>query len=203
MTNTKIIFFDLGHVLVHVHIERAVKGFAALSQKPTAEIEQKWEQHRSLFEQFDRGLISREQFYNSILDGKSYINAQKFHAIYASIFELNKDVAEIASRLSENYRLSIISNTDEIHFEKIMNDYRRVMNLFEKPVTSFEAHSLKPEKEIFYYALDKLGCHADEAIFIDDKPENVQAADEIGMRGIQFVSHEQLVTDLQKSGINL
>ena len=199
----KVIFFDLGNVLVHVYPERAISALAQALQKDVREIKQKWPRKKTVFEQFERGVISREQFYHLILDGKLQIDSKMFYEIYASIFELNEKTADIALRLSGKYRLSIISNTNDIHFEKIMSDYSRVMKLFEKPVTSFEAHSLKPEKKIFYYALEKLGCNADQAVFIDDKSENIQAANEIGMHAVPFVSDKQLATDLQKSGVNL
>jgi len=39
---------------------------------------------------------------------------------------------------------------------------------------------------------------ANQAIFVDDTLENVTAANQIGMHGIQFMSHDQIIQDVNK-----
>jgi putative hydrolase of the HAD superfamily len=45
---------------------------------------------------------------------------------------------------------------------------------------------MKPDPDIYLAVLNDLACRPDEAVFIDDKTENVEAARQLGMRGIVF-----------------
>ena len=198
-----VIFFDLGHVLVHVFAERAMQILAGHMNIKSHEIEAFLHQKKDVFEQFEKGLISSDNFAATLLNGAGGIDVEQFKSIYASIFELDEKVSGIVERLSKNYRLSVISNTNELHFDKINHDYAHVMQLFEKPTTSHESHMLKPDKEIYHYALSQLKCRATSAVFIDDKSENISAANEIGIHGIEYTTSEKLEVDLKKLNINL
>jgi putative hydrolase of the HAD superfamily len=46
----------------------------------------------------------------------------------------------------------------------------------------------KPDPECYSRALARLGASADEVIFIDDRAENVAAADALGLRSVHFTS---------------
>ncbi len=78
-----------------------------------------------------------------------------------------------------------------------------VMNLFETPVTSFQAHSIKPGTEIFLYALNKVQLNPEECLFIDDDRENVDAANALGLKGIHYTNTEKLKKDLMIYGFYL
>ena len=198
-----VIFFDLGHVLVDVYPERALNRIAELAKVHPDEIETLWHQRRDVFLQFEMGMISADKFSASVMNENLNVDPGLFCEIYGSIFELNKKTADIVERLSTNYRLSIISNTNQIHFDKIKNDYCTVLNLFESPIASHHVHCLKPDAEIYYHALQKQGCSAASALFIDDKYENIAAAEAIGIRGIHFTSAENLEKELKKLDVNI
>ena len=55
---------------------------------------------------------------------------------------------------------------------------------------------MKPDHRIFELALDRFGIKAEETVFIDDNPNNVKAANELGIHGILFQSREQLEKEL-------
>ena len=61
---------------------------------------------------------------------------------------------------------------------------------------SCELHIAKPDPAIYTYTCDKLGVAPAEALFIDDKPENIAAAETLGMHAIQFTGVAQLRRDL-------
>ena len=44
-------------------------------------------------------------------------------------------------------------------------------------VFSFEVHQIKPEPEIYRTLLDKFNLVADECVFLDDRRENIEAAE--------------------------
>ena len=60
---------------------------------------------------------------------------------------------------------------------------------------------VKPDPEIYRLACERLGIHPGEAVFIDDSPANVHAADEFGLHGLHFTSAAQLREDLVGLGL--
>ena len=55
------------------------------------------------------------------------------------------------------------------------------------PVDGSAFHGfIKPQPEIYRCALEKFGVLAEECVFIDDVPANIEAAMNIGMKGIVF-----------------
>jgi len=53
-------------------------------------------------------------------------------------------------------------------------------------IFSAEVHLAKPDPRIYQLVLDKLGVQAGEAIFIDDFPENIDAANALGIHGVHY-----------------
>lgn len=62
---------------------------------------------------------------------------------------------------------------------------------------------IKPDPAIYRHTLEGLGVAAPEALFVDDRENNVQAALALGMNAIQFHSIEQLRRDLEKWGFSV
>jgi len=79
------------------------------------------------------------------------------------------------------------------------NDYPRDGwdEMFDVVVISGEVGMRKPEAGIYRYTLGQLGCAADECVFVDDLPSNVQAAVELGMVGVRHRSYDETVTELE------
>lgn len=57
---------------------------------------------------------------------------------------------------------------------------------FDVIVYSSEEGIVKPDPEIFRRTLQRLGVPPSDAIFVDDKPRNAEAAQALGMHGIVF-----------------
>ena len=60
----------------------------------------------------------------------------------------------------------------------------------------------KPEPEIYHLLLDRLRVAPEEVLFLDDKLENIEAARNLGIVGLQFSTIEQLRQDLISSGLD-
>jgi putative hydrolase of the HAD superfamily len=69
---------------------------------------------------------------------------------------------------------------------------------FDTLVISAEVGVMKPELKIYRIALEQLKVKANEAVFVDDIPENVEAARKLGMQGILFKSPEQALNELKE-----
>jgi glucose-1-phosphatase len=106
--------------------------------------------------------------------------------------------------LAKRYRLALISNTDPIHVAKLESTYR-FFDYFPKNarVYSCVAGASKPQPLVFGEALKAVKVRADEAVYVDDILAYVEAAEKLGMQGIQFQSAEQLRADLAAKGVEV
>ena len=83
------------------------------------------------------------------------------------------------------YRVFGLSNWSVETFALVRPVYP-VLNLMEDMVISGVEKVMKPDHRIFELALNRFGIKAEETIFLDDNPANVQAAREMGIKGILF-----------------
>ena len=68
----------------------------------------------------------------------------------------------------------------------------RILQLIDRYVVSGAERLVKPDPRLFQRLLDRYGLSADDCIFIDDNPDNVQSACHMGMEGIVFDGAENL-----------
>jgi len=59
----------------------------------------------------------------------------------------------------------------------------------------------KPDPRIFRLLLDRYRLTAEQTVFIDDSPQHVAAAADLGLHGIRFQSPEQLRCELAELGL--
>ena len=103
---------------------------------------------------------------------------------------------ELVKKLKANgQRVFGLSNWSVETFALVRPVYP-VLDLMEDMVISGVEKVMKPDHRIFELALDRFGIKAEETVFIDDNPNNVKAANELGIHGILFQSRERLEKEL-------
>jgi putative hydrolase of the HAD superfamily len=107
------------------------------------------------------------------------------------------------SQLKERGLLTaILSNMGDSVLENIQRKFDWLPR-FDVLVWSYQHNLAKPDPAIYRLVLEKLGIKPEEALFIDDKQLNVDAARALGMSALQFSTIEQLRDDLVSSGLDL
>lgn len=108
---------------------------------------------------------------------------------------LDPAVVALAERLHEHFPLGLLSNaTDEL--EQLLEEHYGIAHLFDVVINSARARVAKPDPQAYQLVLDGLGVAASEALFIDDKPRNIGAAEALGIPSILFTDAEALERDL-------
>jgi len=74
------------------------------------------------------------------------------------------------------------------------------MESFSFKTLSAEVRLIKPDPAIYEHTLHGLGVSAPEALFVDDRENNIRAACALGMHAIQFRSIAELTCDLEALG---
>lgn len=111
------------------------------------------------------------------------------------MYELVKELKD------KGFRIYGLTNWSNETFYTICDDYP-VFSLLDGKVVSGDECLIKPDPAIFRLLLDRYGLEAGESIFVDDNRANVEAASGVGMKGLRFVSADQLREDLRALGIN-
>jgi len=111
------------------------------------------------------------------------------------------ETVRIVERLrAKGYRLVGLSNWSAEKFE-ITRERYDLFKLFQDIIISGEVKAMKPEREIFEIALRRIGLRAEECLFIDDSPKNVEAAASLGFQTIQYKNSYQLEEDLRRLSV--
>lgn len=175
----KNVIFDLGKVLIDFDFD----GFyTALGYDPA---ERTLDEANGPILLFEAGKISKAVFFEEIKKIYGFdMSLKEFEILWCSVFSEAKDMIELARKISKKYNVFIFSNTDEIHFPYIWKNFPALHFFKENLMLSYELNAVKPEKEIYQNAIEKFRLNPSECVFIDDRPINVNIAEEFGMKGI-------------------
>lgn len=197
----KAICLDLGKVIIDYDPTIPLESLKTRSKLPLSEIKQILIEDDTML-RFDRGELSRIEFYKTMCRHlRLDVSRDEFEELWNSLFLTDPLVSEnLLLNLKSRYRLLMLSNTNEIHFEFIWGKFEIVRHI-EDRILSFELGCLKPDASIYRMAIDRAGVLPGEILFSDDKVENVEAAREAGIQAIRFESEAQLKLAMSKIGV--
>ncbi|MGB8259795.1 MAG: HAD family phosphatase [Terracidiphilus sp.] len=75
------------------------------------------------------------------------------------------------------------------------------LSCFDVLVWSFQLRLAKPDPAIYQYTLEQLGVEAGETLFLDDRESNVEAAQALGIRALQFSTVDRLRQEILSTGL--
>ncbi|MFK7747014.1 MAG: HAD family hydrolase [Kordia sp.] len=153
---------------------------------------------------YEKGLISTEEFVNFYHE--HFPNTTKnglIDAWNAILLDFPKHRMEFIKQLAkdDNYRLFILSNTNDLHISWIQQDwgmelYNVFKNCFEQFYLSHEIHFRKPDADIYEFVLNENNLKPEETIFIDDTKENTDSAATLGIHVWNLIPGKEDIVDL-------
>ena len=201
--NLRAIIFDIGRVLVRIDVTRAMQGLAAGGSLSPSELWTAIEKDPR-WRDWQEGRISPRDWYLHL--AKRFggnISFEQFTDVWNRVLDptaIHEDA--FFEKLSKRYRLALLSNTDAIHVRHMEAAYS-FFAFFPVRIYSCVVGASKPDPIIYREALRALKVQAREAVYVDDIRAYVEAAQRLGMGGIQFQSPAQLTSDLQSLGVDL
>ena len=160
-------------------------------------------QSMRMAERYETGLMTSREFYTSVSRVASLTMSEaEFARAYTDIFVPIPATFALVKGLKRLYRLGLLSNTNEWHFEFGIKPVG-IFPLFDAVTLSYEVRAMKPDRRIYDDMLAKLDLPAGACVYIDDIAENVAAAGALGMHGIHYTTHERLIEDLAKAGVDV
>lgn len=122
------------------------------------------------------------------------------HAKWVDMFELQPRMVDLAHRLSERYRVYLLSNIGDMHWAHISREYR-LHQIGHGALLSYLAGVMKPHERIYVEAERRFGLEPARTVFIDDRPENITAAKARGWYGIVHSEYDRTVGELRALGV--
>lgn len=90
-------------------------------------------------------------------------------------------------------KLYLLSNLDEPSYRYLERTYPDFFELFDGVTISALVHMIKPYENIYQYVLNTYHINPQQALFLDDQPENVATGKAVGLKAVQFVSPKQAI----------
>jgi putative hydrolase of the HAD superfamily len=204
MGQIKNIIFDLGGVIINLDIPKTISEFNKLSNQPFESIYNQLQQ-TPVFDLFDKGQITEKDFFVELKKAlrNDVTDEELLFAWNAMLLDFPKHRLELLNKLKPNYRLFLLSNTNESHvleFEKTLfasHGYKNLEPFFEKVYYSCRMNQRKPNAEIFESVLNENNLIAEETLFIDDSPQHVEGALTLGVKAMLLEKNNE-VEDLLK-----
>jgi putative hydrolase of the HAD superfamily len=194
---------DLGKVILFFDNSLFFRKMAEFCPYSAQDIAERVHRHKSLIRLFDTGKIEPEEFYKqATLRLEAKIPQDTFFRIYNDVFSANPPVLNLLKRLKTNYKLILLSNTDVQRFGFIKKNFPEIF-LFDDYVLSCEVGYMKPHPEIYTIALNRARVPAEECVFLDDLPENIEGAQRLGMKAILYGPQTDLEYGLKQMGVTI
>jgi HAD superfamily hydrolase (TIGR01509 family) len=100
---------------------------------------------------------------------------------------------------SQGVKTAMLSNMHAEMATRVREEFSWIRD-FDGFVLSAEVGFAKPEPQIYQLCMEYLNVAANNALFIDDKPRNTRAAEQVGMAAICANSPESIREQLQERG---
>jgi FMN phosphatase YigB (HAD superfamily) len=199
MAIIKNIIFDLGGVLLNIDYNRTSLAFKKLGIENFDELFSQFKAN-DLFEKLETGVISEEDFYQSILEyAKIPLTINEIKTAWnAMLLDFRIDSLNFLETLIGKYNLFLLSNTNSIHhkaFKEILNKEVGKHTLDGYFIKSYYSHIMKMRKpylETYRFVLNDSNLIAGETLFIDDSINNIEAAKEVGIITHHLLAWEKI-----------
>jgi len=188
------VIFDLGNVLVDVRTDTLQNQLAARLNLSEQDLQEQLASMLPLMEAYERGRLNGVAFYQRVLDHFDLTPAAypfdeyREHWCGALVSSPPMEALYEEVLAAPGVKVCILSNTNDLHWMYTAERFSLVQRAW-ATLVSYECGLYKPEAAIYRLALERFEVKDPAtAVFIDDRPENVEAAINVGM--VDSLKHE-------------
>jgi len=183
-TDIRVLLFDVGGVLVQLSgVETMLEW---LGRRVTAdELWRMWLESVPV-RKFETGRIDASEFAAGVTSEFALpVEPRQFlEAFIRWPTGLYPGTLEMLARIPRNYRRAILSNSNVLHWPRVLGEMR-LGAAFDNHFVSHLTGRIKPDSDAFEHVVDSLGCMPAQVLFLDDNSLNVEAAQRFGMHAIR------------------
>jgi putative hydrolase of the HAD superfamily len=201
MAKVSLLLWDLGGVLLSNGWDRA--GRIAAAERFHLDAEGLERRHEHVAPDFETGRLTLEQYLAStVFDVPRAFTAAEFRAFMWARSSPHASAIACARSFREGGQYVMVALNNE---SAELNEYRittfHLRDVFHAFLSSCYTGRLKPDPAAYEYALQVTQHASDEALLLDDRQENVEAAARLGLRTLWVRDPGQVRDGLASEGI--
>ncbi len=189
----RAVFFDLGGVILRTEYQAPREHLAERLNLAYEDV------YRAVFEsetsrKASLGTVSEDEHWSAVARklGRPATEADAIRTEFFAGDVIDRDLLDYIRSLRPRYTTGVISNAWPNLRAYIAEN--KFDDAFDNLTISAEVGVMKPQPKIYQLALEQAKVRASEAVFVDDMPANIEAANTLGMHGILFRDpHDTLV----------
>lgn len=198
MTTIKTLFCDIGGVILTNGWDRGMRNKAI--EKFHLEKEEFNQLHKEYYNLYEQGKINLSDYLDKVIFWKTRdFTKADFENFMKEQSQMLPDMFQMLLDLKSKFKLKVVAVSNE---GREIAEYRirtfDLTSLFDFFVISAYAGYQKPDFHLFQMALDFTQSPIDEILYLDDRPEMVDAIAKFGVRGIKHVSCESTKMELEQ-----
>lgn len=197
LSGIKNIVFDFGRVLLNINPLLTSIALGELGYRP--QDERTGGKDDEIVIDLEKGKISPDDFINEVLKvlKEGVTREDVIKAWNVMLLDFPSHHVDMLKRLGEKYNLYLLSNSNQIHYDKYTSDFRNkygfeLNSMFKKAWYSFQVGVIKPEPSIFRHILFEGNLDPAETLFIDDTLMHVEAARDLGIRAYHLTGNDDI-----------
>ena len=114
--------------------------------------------------------------------------------------DFNTELLEMIRGLKQTHKIGLLSNISRERLDQLLAE-GGIVALFDAALASSETAYVKPHPELYERICELLGVQPQEALYIDDSPDNVAGAIVAGMQAHEFTGNTALREWLAQQGV--
>ncbi|GAB2485726.1 HAD family phosphatase [Alkalibacterium psychrotolerans] len=204
MTVIQSIVFDMGNVLIRYRPEVFITNYSSDFDEQKMLLDAIF--YAREWQEYDQGTLTNQELLDHVLmniPDKLHETAKNVLVDWYTGMTPISEMEDILRQLDENkYDLYLLSNvSQDFHqFKHIIPG----LNYFDGIFLSSDWKMIKPDPEIYKLFFKEFDLNPEECFFIDDLPQNIQSAENLGMKGHIFDGDiEKLKEHLKKEHITI
>ena len=188
MKNVKTIIFDLGGVLLDLHLDKCLKAFTNIGFPRFSKYINAYAQ-QGFFLLLEQGKITTEEFCEEVrrLSGTDTPDTAIIHALEQFAETIPEYKLSLLLELRKRYAVFMLSNCNKITIDYLsrtefnkqglaINDY------FDRLYLSYKMGYTKPDPLIFKKLIADSNIDPQETLFLDDGQDNILTASKLGFQ---------------------
>jgi len=195
------VIFDFGNVIYRFDLKRCTSALSRLCGLDSETIYHRVFEESGIEWDYMAGNLDSAGFLEEVSRICDYrFEEEVFALIFSDIFTPNGETMALVRRLKPAYKLGLISDTSQWHFERAIQPCE-VFPLFDAVTLSYRERRLKPDRGLFQHNLNQLGLRPQDCVFIDDRAPNTAGARAMGLHAITYRGYADLLTGLRQLGV--
>jgi putative hydrolase of the HAD superfamily len=197
MSKIKAVIWDLAGVVLHPVRGSFNSLLAERLGAPLAEVEKVMDGEQNRLWDIDE--IDDIAFFTYLLNALE-LPLEKMPIIQEFVwkdFRIDREMIAFVREVKETRTTALLTNFPA-HVHDFLEKYWHTDGVFKHIIASCDVKLVKPDEAIYRLALERVGCEAEESIFIDDRQVNVDAAKKLGMNAILYQDHESTISAVRR-----